>query len=218
MIKALCFDLDLTLVNSGMIILKSFDYAFSKCLKEKRKEKLEDYLEYIGPPLKDSFMKNTNDPKKVDEMIETYINYYKDIELDILTIFPTVKETLVYLKNEGYKLGLITTKFLKSATPSLKKYGLYELFDSFITLEKQTKPKPHKEPLLMAAKEMGVEAKEVIMVGDNVVDMMCGKNAGSLTALVSWNKWSEETRKLTHPDYYLEKMSDLINILKEINK
>ena len=75
MIKALCFDLDLTLVNSGMIILKSFDYAFSKCLKEKRKENLEDYLEYIGPPLKDSFMKNTNDPKKVDEMIETF-NFY----------------------------------------------------------------------------------------------------------------------------------------------
>lgn len=51
------------------------------------------------------------------------------------------------------------------------------------------------------------------MVGDNYHDVLAGKNAGTKTAGVAWTIKGPETLAKHNPDYMLEKMSDLLQIV-----
>ena len=53
-----------------------------------------------------------------------------------------------------------------------------------------------------------------MMIGDNHHDIMGGKNAGTLTAGVAWSLKGREFLESYKPDYILEHMSDLIDILQ----
>ena len=213
MIKAVCFDLDNTLVNSEIVIKNTFTHCFEVFFPEV-KLKEEDYSRFMGPPLYKTFSEYTDNKEIVDDAIKEYQRYYKTIELGLIKIYPTVKETLEWLKKNNIKIGLITTKFLSSATPSLKHFEIYDYFDSFMCLEKQGTPKPDKDPIIRISKEIEIDPKDILMVGDNYVDIMCGKNAGSYTALVKYNRWWKEASKAS-PDIIVEKMEDIIKLIEK---
>lgn len=218
MIKVVCFDLDGTLVDSEEVILKSFDYVFRKYnIKEAIEETLSDYQKYMGPPLIVTYKEFTNDMKLVNDMIEDFISYYKTIELGIIKLFDNVYNTLEYLYNKGINICLITNKFMSSSNPSLEFLDIKKFFNNFIALDRQERPKPDSFPIDLAIKDYKVNRDEVIMVGDNYVDMMCGKNAHVKTCLVSYNSWYLESLEAS-PDYVINDMSKLIKIIDNYNK
>ena len=67
---------------------------------------------------------------------------------------------------------------------------------------------------MKALSRFNAEATEAIMIGDNHHDIMGGKNAGTLTAGVAWSLKGREVLQSYKPDYMLERMSDLIDILQ----
>lgn len=217
MINTICFDLDATLVDSEEVILRAFDHAFEECMPEKRRDLL-GYREFMGPILKDTFERFTNDPKLVQKMIDSYLDYYPKIELDIIKLYPGVVEAMEYLKKSGYNICLVTNKFLSSALPSITHLGIKQYFNDIIPLDRQEMPKPSPLPLLTACLDYKVKPEQVLMVGDNMVDIECAKRAGTKSALVMWNDWSDSCVQ-SNPDYFIYQMTDLINILEmEANK
>ena len=103
MINTVCFDLDATLVDSEEVILRAFDHAFEEHMPEKRRNLL-GYREFMGPILKDTFGRFTSDPILVQKMIDSFLDYYPKIELDIIKLYPGVIETMEYLKENGYNI------------------------------------------------------------------------------------------------------------------
>lgn len=95
----------------------------------------------------------------------------------------------------------------------LKLTGIGEFFETVVTLDDVTMAKPDPEPVLLALKQLGSEPAEAIMVGDNYHDVLAGKNAGTKTAGVAWTIKGPETLAKHEPDYMLEKMSDLLQIV-----
>ena len=53
-----------------------------------------------------------------------------------------------------------------------------------------------------------------MMIGDNHHDIMGGKNAGTLTAGVAWSLKGKDYLQKYNPDYMLNHISDLIDILQ----
>ena len=51
------------------------------------------------------------------------------------------------------------------------------------------------------------------MIGDNYHDIEAGKNAGMKTAGVAWSLKGKEFLQRWEPDYMLETMDDLLDIL-----
>ena len=51
------------------------------------------------------------------------------------------------------------------------------------------------------------------MVGDNCHDIEAGKNAGTKTAGVSWSLKGKDFLQKFDPDYMLETMDDLLDIV-----
>jgi phosphoglycolate phosphatase-like HAD superfamily hydrolase len=74
--------------------------------------------------------------------------------------------------------------------------------------------KPEPEPVLEAARRLGVPAGRAVMVGDSPMDMQAGKAAGALTCGVTYGYRSPEEVKRCGPDFLVERFADLAFFLR----
>ena len=205
---AVIFDLDGTLLNTDLLIHKTFDHVFEKykpgyILSE------EEHLSFLGPTLKDTFARYFPESMS-DELIEYYRDYNHAHHEDFVTIYPTVKETLETLKNKGYPLAVVTTKYSKAAYLGLDLFDLTQYFDVVLGMDNVNRVKPDPEGILKAMNQ--TNCKKALYVGDNTSDILAGKNAGVHTAGVKWTpKGTSEMEKL-NPDLMIDEMKDIIHL------
>ncbi|WP_394234673.1 pyrophosphatase PpaX [Niallia oryzisoli] len=209
-ITTLLFDLDGTLVDTNELIYVSFQYTLDKYYPGQYTR--EDILPFFGPSLTSTFY--GIDPEKAEEMIDVYQTHNKEHHDQLVTIFPGVMETIKKLKEDGYKLGVVTTKRTEVAKMGLDLTKLTPFFDAFIAFEDVEKTKPDPESLFKALEILDSVPEEAIMVGDNFHDILAGKYAGMRTAGVSWTIKGVDYLKSYEPDYILESMSDLLDIVE----
>ncbi|MRG84739.1 pyrophosphatase PpaX [Salinibacillus xinjiangensis] len=208
-IRTLLFDLDGTLIDTNELIISSFLHTLEQYAPGQYKR--EDVLSFIGPSLWESF--GTVAPDQVDEMVETYREHNLKHHDSYVEAYEGVLETIQQLKEDGYQLGIVTTKVGDTAKRGLKVTELTGYFDVVIGLDDVDHEKPHPEPIYKALKELNANASEAIMVGDNTHDILAGKNAGVTTAGVAWTIKGRETLEKLEPDYMLENMRDLLKIV-----
>ncbi|WP_338449385.1 pyrophosphatase PpaX [Niallia oryzisoli] len=209
-ITTLLFDLDGTLVDTNELIFSSFQHTLD--LYYPGQYTREDILPFFGPSLTSTFYGINGE--KAEEMIEVYQAHNKAHHDELVTIFPTVLETIKQLKESGYKLGVVTTKRTEVAKMGLELTKLTPYFDVFIAFEDVEKTKPDPEALFKAIEMLDSRPEEAIMVGDNFHDILAGKYAGMKTAGVSWTIKGVDYLKSYEPDYILETMSDLLDIVE----
>ncbi len=77
-----------------------------------------------------------------------------------------------------YRLGLVTTNCREVANRFLAAYGIADCFDVVVSRSSVKRLKPHPEPLLFAAQQMGVRPENCLMVGDTTPDMESAVAAG----------------------------------------
>lgn len=209
-ITTLLFDLDGTLVNTNELIIASFTDTLNHYYPGQYTR--EDILPFMGPTLEETF--SAINPERMEEMKAHYRKHNWDHHDLLVTEFDGVYETIQSLHQSKYKLGIVTTKRRDMAERGLKLTNLAQFFDVVITLEDATKTKPDPEPLFKALNFFNSDADQAIMIGDNHHDIMGGKNAGTLTAGVAWSLKGKDFLQGYHPDYMLERMSDLFDILE----
>lgn len=209
-INTILFDLDGTLIDTNELIIESFLYTLGSYYPDKYMR--EDILPFMGPTLRETF--EAINPEKVDEMIETYREYNIRNHDLLVKEFPGVFETVQQLKQKGFKIGVVTTKVAHTAEKGLRLTKLDQFFDVVIALDHVKKAKPDPEPIQKALSLLGSKAEEAIMVGDNSHDILGGKNAGTKTAGVAWSLKGKEFLTSLHPDYVLDNMTDLLEILE----
>lgn len=210
---AIIFDLDGTLLNTDLLIHKTFDHVFEKykpgyILSE------EEHLSFLGPTLKDTFARYFPESMS-DELIEYYRDYNHAHHEDFVTIYPTVKETLETLKTKGYPLAVVTTKYSKAAYLGLDLFDLTQYFDVVLGMDNVNRVKPDPEGILKAMNQ--TNCKKALYVGDNTSDILAGKNAGVHTAGVKWTpKGTSEMEKL-NPDLMIDEMKDIIHFIERMD-
>ncbi|XMB66018.1 pyrophosphatase PpaX [Mycoplasmatota bacterium zrk1] len=215
-IDTVLFDLDGTLINTNEIIINSFKHVFETHFTLNVLTRKE-ILTFFGPTLKETFGKYTDSQKKILEMEKMYLSHYKEIECDMYELYPGVLEVLQNLKQTGYNLGIVTTKYRKSAMPSIVNFKLDEIFEVIVTLDDVNSPKPSCEPIEVALRNFP-GYKKIMMVGDNRNDILAGKNASVYTAGVAWTIIGKKSLKELNPDFMLKNMHELIDILNEFNQ
>lgn len=211
-IKYILFDLDGTLINTNDIIIKCLRDV---SIKYANKDLTEDELGVIlGKPLRDqvSLIFNEN----IDEMMEHYrINYRANVHGLILE-FEGVAELLQELYNEGYTMGIVSSKGRRGINEALKKFHMEKYFKAIVAANDVENHKPHAEPLEKGLELLGASKEEAIFVGDSYFDILCAKNAGVKSVLVDWSILPRcEIMKL-NPDYVLTNSMDFAEILRGI--
>lgn len=208
-IDTVLFDLDGTLIDTNELIISSFLHTMEKYYPGKYQR--EDVLPFLGPTLKETF--ETLNPDNYEEMITTYRTYNVANHDLLVKGFEGVYETVRTLKENQFKLAIVTTKRLDVVIMGLKLTGLDEFFDVVVALDHVEKAKPDPEPLLKALDMLESTPERAIMVGDNHHDILGGKNAGTMTAGVSWSVKGRAHLEQYKPDYILDNMADILPIL-----
>lgn len=206
-IKHLCFDLDGTLVDSSLTIYKStiatldqlnIIYSFRK----------EDLDLRIGKHFVDIFNEFGVDVKDFNGFIKIYKSVYFDFINDSV-LYPGVFETIVSLKEKGFRISLLTTKAQDQADLIIDHFGLRPYFDFVMGRVDSIPHKPSPEPLLMICENLNIPVSDSMMIGDTELDIMCGKNAGSKTCAVSYGYRTIEQLEENQPDFIIDSISDL---------
>jgi putative hydrolase of the HAD superfamily len=123
------------------------------------------------------------DPKTVKEKTEALIYRGWEPLFRHIAAFPAVRETLQTLKEQGFKLGL-----LSDFPPDVKlaNMGLDGFWDITLCSESVGRLKPHPQPFLELAGQMGLAPERILYVGNSVrYDIIGAKKAGMKAALIT---------------------------------
>ena len=96
----------------------------------------------------------------------------------------------------------------------LDMFELRPYFNVIVTALTVERTKPYPDPIVYAAKEMGVSASECLMIGDTIVDIRAGKAAGAQTVGVLCGFGEEQELREKGADEILQGTWQLGNMLK----
>jgi phosphoglycolate phosphatase len=141
---------------------------------------------------------------------ERYSRRYVEADQQPSPLFPTVRETLHALKNEGHWLAVATGKSRRGLERVMGGTGLADLFDTSRCAD-ETSSKPDPQMIEEILVELDVPATRAVMIGDSEYDMSMAMNAGILRIAVSYGVHSPERLFQYQPALCLNRMSELLD-------
>lgn len=205
------FDLDGTIVNSHETIYNSTSAALDEMKVEHNISK-NKFINMIGMHFKEIFLYFKLPEIDFDQFISIYKNYYFDY-ISHSSLYENTEEALSYLKSNGIKIALLTTKSQDQAEKIIEHFRLGEFFDHVAGRKPGTPNKPSAVPLLNICGELKINPHDTLMIGDTELDIQCGKNAGASTCAVTHGYREIEQIRAEHPDFIIENLLELKNIV-----
>ena len=193
------FDLDGTLIDSTDAIVSTFHHSFDV---HKRKHPTDaEIMALIGYPLDIMYEELGIDRGEVWDFVATYKERYREISTIKTELLSCAREAVVEASKFA-ELGIVTTKTGRYSQVLMEHFELMHYFDVLIGREDVDKPKPDAEPILKALEFFDVNGKEVWMIGDTKLDLICAKEASvnSIGVLSGYGK-EESLRKYTNIIY-----------------
>ncbi len=215
MIQNIFFDLDGTLTDPGIGITNSVMHALKKHGIEV--EDRRELYPFIGPPLKDSFMKYYGfSEEDAVRAIDEYREYFRPYGIFENEVYPGVPELLQALKRAGKRLILATSKPDEFSIRIMKHFGLYEYFDFFSCATMSEKKVEKPEIIQYALDELKItDPDSCVMIGDREHDILGAKAVGIRSIGVLYGYGSREELEEAGADYIAETVQDILKYLDE---
>jgi phosphoglycolate phosphatase len=120
---------------------------------------------------------------------------------------------LEQLKQNGLIMGLVTFVRKTRLTRRLDTWKLGDYFRSAVTPEQVAEFKPSPQPYLKAIEDFHLAPKECVVVGDEPVDMLGGKRAGTRTIGLPQGFYSREELVEAGADTIITSLNALPSVL-----
>lgn len=114
----------------------------------------------------------------VEEMLETFLDYYGRHLADFSQPYPGTREALGVLRDRRASLAVVTNKMTALSEPLLRQLGLHDFFDVVVCGDTAASPKPDPAPIFHACTTLRVDPTDSLFVGDSVTDVDAARNAG----------------------------------------
>jgi hydrogenase maturation factor len=85
-------------------------------------------------------------------------------------------------------------------------------FDVIVSRETPVRPKPSGDGIILAAKTLNVDVKQILMVGDFFFDIQAGQTAGCMTAFLDYGTVSGPTK--VESDFIVSSLEEIKNIVR----
>ncbi len=186
-IRAVLFDLDGTLVDSAPDLagaadkmrlkrgLASLEYAKYRPLCGAGARGMLQVAFEIGP-----------DHADYESLREEFFSNYQACMLDNTHAFEGVAPLIAALQTRGMRWGVVTNKSERFALPLTAAMPLFASSGVIVGGDTTPYSKPHPEPLLEAARRLGVSPELCLYVGDDERDIVAGKSAGMGTVAATY--------------------------------
>ena len=251
MIKAVLFDIGGTLHRGSLpegralwfaqrLLDRLSDYGIvldtdAKILAERLPINSEEYkhiseesLRELPPEIiwNDYYLREYNIGTERLKPIAEELSFLYDYERPMVMRRPYLRETMLRLRDQGLRLGIISNIISRSVVPHfLAEYGILELMDCVITSAETGIRKPSPQIFRIAEQKLGLKPEELCYVGDTISrDVRGTRNAGwKLMIRISEPNTAHRDAGLENagyePDYYINELSEIPEIIyKENNK
>lgn len=207
------FDLDGTLTDNTQGIKNSVRYALEKMHYDFIPDEIPD--QFIGPPLQWGFKNLFGMNEKQTELSVAYFReYYGENGWHVNVPYPGISEMLEELHFAGKQLFIATSKLEKYAVKIMEHFE----FDKYVTQlvgADYSGLKATKSTIIstLLNTQQLVPSPEIVMIGDTVFDILGGKENGLSTITVGYGFGKADELKETNPDYFVESVEELYEVL-----
>ena len=120
------------------------------------------------------------------EMVERFLAHYAENICLGTRIFDGMTELLDDLDRACVPWGIVTNKHSRYTTPLVAALGLAHRACCVISGDSAARPKPAADPLFLACERSGLDPRRCIYAGDDLRDVVAGREAGMVTVAVRW--------------------------------
>lgn len=209
---AVLLDLDGTLLDSFELILESFHYARHKHFGDRLSEKF--WADSIGTTLRDQFGAMARSAEELEAMIASFKEHNLANHDAHVTAYEGAADAVRYLKGEGLKLALVTSKMREGAEMGVRFLGLETAFELLVCGDDVTRGKPDPEPVQMALAALDCAPERAAFVGDSPHDLKAATAAKVDGFGARWGPFEDAVLEACEPAGMLEKPHDLRDLAK----
>lgn len=208
------FDLDGTLADSARGITGGVQYALQKGWGRERS--LDALRVYIGPPLRNCFMRYEGlSAEEADHAASLYQEYYSVRGMHELRLYDGIADVLRQLRAEHFKIALTSAKPAEYCRGILEEQGIAGYFDAIVGSSMDGTRVEKSVLIRETLMELGVDpaSGEAVMVGDRYLDIEGAKSCGIASIGVSYGYGSREELIEARPDCIVDTPYELRNVL-----
>lgn len=147
---------------------------------------------------------------------EEFFDNYQACMTERTQAFEGVPQLLQELQQRSLPWGVVTNKSTRFATPLTQQMPLFATMQTVICGDTTPHAKPHPEPLLEAARRLGVAPQHCIYVGDDARDIQAGHAAGMGTVAACYGYLGQEQNPNTWGAHAV--IYSPLELLKWLNK
>lgn len=218
-IKAVLFDMDGLMVDTESLSTEAFINSAKAQGYNMTKEETLKVLGFTKANIYqfwiDYFQGTNVDGKKLVD------DHYEYIENVLYTVgpekMPYVEELLKYLRENNYKIAVASSSDTADIKNNLEKTKLEKYIDEIASGAEVENGKPAPDVFLLAAKRLGVDAKDCLILEDSKAGIKAGKASGAMVFMVpdmfTVDKECEDTA-----DRILTNLGEVIGILEGKNE
>jgi phosphoglycolate phosphatase len=210
-VELILFDLDGTLIDSKKDIVACVNRALFEHGRPTYPE--SEVGRYIGKGIANLLKQLLGAQVSEDEIQALVISFrasYWSHLVDETTVYPGVVEALRHYQTKPK--AIVTNKSQALAQAIVEKLGLSPYFEAVFGPEAFSAQKPDPRPLLEACARWNTPPHRAVLVGDSLVDMTAGKNAGVLTVAALYGYGEPTDMRATKPDYEIQTADGLIGL------
>lgn len=213
------FDLDGTLINTIDDLGQACNHALSACGYPTHK--IEDYPRLVGNGINKlierALPEEYRNEATVLRLREYFVPYYDAHNCDLTRPYDGIPALLQALKAQGHILAVASNKY-QAATEKIVAQLFPDTFDVVLGERVGVPRKPDPQivyDIVEAIRRLGDRAidKEILYIGDSLVDAETAKAAGATLVLCTWGFCTEEQLKTAQSNYMIQHPSELLNIL-----
>ncbi len=210
--KLIVFDWDGTLMDSEARIVACMQGAIADLDMPERSE--DEIRNIIGLGLRESVAMLFRGLSETDylALVDRYRYHFLIGDQTPSLMFDGAVPLLMKLLDKGHFLAVATGKGRVGLDKVLDETNLKSVFHSTKCAD-ETFSKPHPQMLLDIMHELGVDAKETLMIGDTEYDMQMANTAGTLAMAVSYGVHSKQRLLDCQPLFCVDSMNELAECL-----
>lgn len=215
-IKAVLFDLDGTLVDTAPDMVAALNI-----LLENHNQKPLPYEEgrcFVSQGavvLINKGFKRTIPDNEMVSLREEYLRIYAKISSSKSVLFPNMDKVLEYIESNKLPWGVVTNKPHDLAYDLLKKMKLYDRMGSYYAADTLPKKKPEPDQLLAASKDIDIDPKHILYLGDDERDIIAAKAAGMPNGVMNYGYINTTVPPLDWAaDFYFDDALEILTLLK----
>jgi phosphonatase-like hydrolase len=220
MIKMVVFDMAGTTVDEQNVVYKTLQRAINEAGFEMS---LDEVLQHgAGKEKMQAIVDILQDKHLEKSELEAIYNQFVlllDEAYQNLAVLPQpgAIELFKFLKERDIKVVLNTGYNQETAEKLLGKLGwqIGREFDALITASQIQASRPKPDMILLAMSQLGIEhGADVAKVGDSIIDIEEGKNAGcGLSIGITTGAHSYEQLQSAHPNFIIDSLLEIKNLL-----